>query len=244
MVKDHHSQEVYNFWYKPCGICKESLSFGFSCSGPRFCRTWWEAGAEEEALRKALGLSKSDGWNMVKLFLNGIFIINMFSRNFMNVCLFHDSGHQIWGLVFSSWVGGWLHVDPKTSYDVSSGRLYSSDHLVFEESGQIYDNFPSFHFTNLGFAIFAMRHPLRLVNRQQGNSAFPIDDPVEFQDVPAMFDDAGGYINLGIPLLGILGIPWIWLLGGELPTNRLAGFELTLVISMGFLWGQVVHVNN
>ena len=108
-------------------------------------------------------------------------------------------------------------MDPKTSYDVSSGRLYSSDHLVFEESGQIYDNFPSFHFTNLGFA---MRHPLGLGNRQQGNSAFPIDDPVEFQDVPAMFDDAGGYINLGIPLLYI---PWIWLLGGELPTNRLAG---------------------
>ena len=29
-----------------------------------------------------------------------------------------------------------------------------------------------------------------------------------------------------------------WILGGELPTNRLGGLELTLVIFMGFLWGQ------
>ena len=34
---------------------------------------------------------------------------------------------------------------------------------------------------------------------------------------------------------------------GELPTDRLGrlgGAQFTLVISMGFLWGQVVHVNN
>ena len=33
-------------------------------------------------------------------------------------------------------------------------------------------------------------------------------------------------------------------LGGELPTNRGCGLVLTLVISMGFLWGQVVHLEN
>ena len=34
------------------------------------------------------------------------------------------------------------------------------------------------------------------------------------------------------------------LLGGELPTDRFCGARATLVISMGFLWGQVVHNNN
>ena len=34
------------------------------------------------------------------------------------------------------------------------------------------------------------------------------------------------------------------LLGGELPTDRVGGLQTTLVISMGFLWGQVVHKNN